>query len=1117
MSARITYAGLALKGLRFYWRTQVSVFLGAATAAAVLVGGLLVGDCVTYSLRQFALMRLGQTHAAMQAHGRFVDAAVADRLQAEVQTPVVPALVVRGIVLVDSPAKEPVQVNHVQVVGVDRSFWRLTPDAEYELNPDVAAVNGKLAARLGVGEGAELAVRVGKPSLMPRDAPLASRNETLTRRGRFTLRHIIPDDHLGRFSLAANQVAPDNVFVDLNWLQEVLELPGRANVLLVGEIPEETTDASLAAALKAAWKLEDVGIQLTPKEGLVQLESDRIFLDPATAAAAAAKAADTTAVGVLTYLVNSISHGGKTTPYSFAVAAEPSANRTLSPVPAGMKDDEVLINRWVADKLGAAAGDEIAVAYYAIAPDGAFVERTRRFRVHRVVSMQELARERELMPVFPGLTDVEQCTDWDIGMPLDKEMLADKDNEQYWEDYRATPKLVVTLAAGREMWGNRFGNTSAVRFAGSADALPELKSALENRIDPAALGLFLLPVREQALRAIAEAMSFGELFISLSSFLIISALMLTGMLFVFGIQQRAEEMGLLLGIGYRPGQVRRIFLWEGCVVALLGSILGALLGMAYTRLMVWGLAQHWSDVVANAAIRYHVEPMSLVAGGLGSFICAVLAMLLAMWRQTRRPARELLTGDFAGARRGTAKGGGRAALAFSVVCGGLAAATVVLALTGSEENHVYTFFAAGLFLLLSTLGGTRFILRRLETATSRRLTVVGLGVRNTSRRGGRSLTAIALLACGCFMVFAISAMQQDLAAIANERWSGTGGFALFAESTLPLPDPLETKKGRKQFGLDRDDVFDDTTFVSIKVRDGDDASCFNLNRAQSPRLLGVEPQAFIERKAFMDRNADSSTPWSLLQTELPEGVIPGLVGDGNTALWNMQKKVGPEDGDEIVYKDERGTMFRVRLVGKLPMPLSVFQGTILIARRDFIERYPSEAGYRMFLADVPAAGEPAAVQQAMARRFDRVGLDVNTTLDRLLEFHGVETTYLAMFLVLGGLGLVLGALGLGIVVLRNVLERRAELALLRCVGFSRRQVLWLVLAEHWLLLVLGLLCGLISAFVAIYPSLTAPGMQVPGATIALLLGGIMLAGFGSTALAAGLAMRGELIPSLRQE
>jgi len=574
---------------------------------------------------------------------------------------------------------------------------------------------------------------------------------------------------------------------------------------------------------------------------------------------------------------------------------------------------------------------------------------------------------------------------------------------------------------------------------------------------------------------------------------------------------------LLLGVGYRPGRVRRQFLVEAGVVAFAGSAVGGLLGMAYTRALVLGLSRYWQGAVAGAAIRFHAEPATLTQGIVASLLCAVLAMGVAMWRQAKRPARELLVGDLGHDRPVKAGAGPRIrALAVLVVAAVAAIGTVVFGLVGGQENAVYAFFGAGSLVLVAGLSATRLLLQRFELGTERRLTVAGMGMRNASRRGGRSLTAVALLACGCFLVFAVSAMQQDLAAFAHERWSGTGGFALFGESTLPVPDPLETTDGAARFGLERDAALEEASFVSLKVRDGDDASCFNLNRAQAPRLLGVDPAAFAGRGAFVPKGGGEA-PWSLLETELPEGVVAGLAGDANTAMWNLQKKVGPEKGDEIAYRDERGELFRVKLVGALPMTLSVFQGTVLISKADFAARYPSEAGTRVFLVDLPPGAEAVPVQQALTRRMARVGVDVTTALSRLLEFHGVEATYLAMFLVLGGLGVVLGTLGLGVVVMRNVLERRSELAVLRCVGFSRRRVLWLVLAEHWLLLVLGLACGLVSALVAIYPSLAAPGMHVSVGTIGWLLAGILAAGLGSTILAVNVSLCGELIPSLRRE
>lgn len=1111
---------MALRSVRFYWRTELSVFLGTVIASAVLVGGLLVGDCVTYSLRRLALMRLGETRAAMQLHGRFFDAELAARFERQAAAPTAAALVLNGVLLANQAGDEPTQVNHVQIVGVTSNFWHLSPGVDYPLNRNQGAVNPTLAQQAEITVGSTIALRVGKTSLMPRDAPLAARGDTLTQRGTFTVRHVVPDEHLGRFSLAANQVAPRTVFVDMEWLQEAAGIPGQANVMLVGTSPDGDLPVdALNRILRTVWRLSDVGIHLRRHEDIVQLESDRIFLEPTVSGAADSIGVSTgnEAAGTLTYLVNSVRHGDRATPYSFAVAIEPPPDAARGLVPPEMRDDEVVVNRWLADQIEVSAGDIVTVAYYALTPVG-FDARERAFTVRRVASMEEFESERALLPAFPGLTDVEQCREWDIGMPMDEAALQDAANEAYWDAYRATPKLVVSLAAGRQMWANRFGDTSAIRYPLADTSEDALRQVLIGAIDPASLGLFLMPVRELALKAVTEGLSLGEWFASMSCFLIVAALILTAMLFAFGIQQRAEEMGILLGVGHQVSHVRRLFLCEGAIVALIACTVGAVLGLGYTRLLIVGLAQYWQGAVANAAILYHAEPGTVLIGIGCSFVCALIAMGIAMREQTQRSARALLANDLT-QRNGeeASRRGGRGPLAFVLSCVLAAAGAVAFGLLGEGTHAVYVFFGAGFLLLVAGLRLSSMLLQRINREGEGPLSVSRMGARNAARSPGRSLTVVALMALGCFVVFAVSAMQQDLAASADKRSSGTGGFSLFGESSIPIPDALETEKGRAAFGLDRDECLTNVDFVSLKVRDGDDASCFNLNRAQAPRLLGVDVDALRSRGAFMPQGSTDGVPWSLLDVNLPDGVVPGLAGDTTTVMWNLRKRVGPEAGDEIVYRDECGEPFRVRLVGTLPMPLSILQGTVLIPKAAFVDHYPSVSGYRMFLVDMPSESDPTAVQQALTRRTDRVGLDVTSSLSRLLAFHSVEATYLSMFLVLGGLGIILGTLGLGILVLRNMLERRSELATLRCIGFSRSRILWLVLVEHWLLLALGLGCGLISTMVALWPSLASPGMHVPLGSIAALAGSIVLTGCAATTIAVFVALRGELVPALRSE
>jgi hypothetical protein len=331
-------------------------------------------------------------------------------------------------------------------------------------------------------------------------------------------------------------------------------------------------------------------------------------------------------------------------------------------------------------------------------------------------------------------------------------------------------------------------------------------------------------------------------------------------------------------------------------------------------------------------------------------------------------------------------------------------------------------------------------------------------------------------------------MKEDVTAHADEPWSGTGGFKYFGESTLPVQDDLGG--------------------VRLRVRDGDDASCLNLNRARSPRLLGVNPDVMSERRAFM---VDEDL-WHLLKMELPDGALPALVGDSDTAMWGLEAKTGVEKGDVLEYIDEAGNTFKVKLVGALPMRLSVFQGSLLVAEKDFAERFPSEEGWRMFLW----SGEQGAGSGEL-EKYARAGLDVVPAVERLLEFYAVESTYLAMFLVMGALGLAVGSMGMGVVVLRNVQDRRTETALLRAVGY-RGRVLWkLLLMEHGLLLAAGLGVGVLASAVAMVPALLVSKSQLSFGFLLGLL--VAVAGCGVICMAAAIqvSLRGDTLRGLRNE
>src|SRR6185369_857487 len=128
-------------------------------------------------------------------------------------------------------------------------------------------------------------------------------------------------------------------------------------------------------------------------------------------------------------------------------------------------------------------------------------------------------------------------------------------------------------------------------------------------IDPKALGFQVIPLQEQALAATDAPVDFGELFASFSFFLIVAAAVLTGLLFTFSIEQRATEAGLLLAVGWRVKSVRRLFLWEGLVLALIGSLLGVVGAIVYTMLVLKALAGVWSGATGGTQFVFAISPV----------------------------------------------------------------------------------------------------------------------------------------------------------------------------------------------------------------------------------------------------------------------------------------------------------------------------------------------------------------------------------------------------------------------------------------------------------------------------------------------------------------------------
>jgi hypothetical protein len=391
-----------------------------------------------------------------------------------------------------------------------------------------------------------------------------------------------------------------------------------------------------------------------------------------------------------------------------------------------------------------------------------------------------------------------------------------------------------------------------------------------------------------------------------------------------------------------------------------------------------------------------------------------------------------------------------------------------------------------------------------------------MAARNSSRNPGRSLLSAALVACACFVIVAVGANRKSKQDHSFDLNSGTGGYTLMASSSIPVYQDLNSPEGRSALGIvdSKTQVLGRAKILSFRLLPGDDASCLNLYRPEKPRILGV-PQTQIQRGGFEFQDTvelkgeEENNPWLLLNRSLEPGVIPAI-GDYNSVLWILHLGLNKD----VAVIDESGNPLRLRFVALLKS--SVFQSEILISESNFLKHYPGQSGYSYFMIDAPEP-ESQQISTVFEESLSDYGFDAKSTAAQLAGFEAVENTYLSTFQTLGGLGLLLGTLGLGIVLIRNVIERRAELAAMRAFGFPRKSLALLVLAENVFLLMVGITAGSLAALIAVAPHVVQNTAGIPWISLAVTLILVVAAGMTSSSAAVFSALRIPLLPALKAE
>ena len=1077
---------LILKSLIYHRKDAVYQIIIVLILSAIIAGSLFTGHSVRSSLKRTSAGKLGNTDIIINSGLRYFDPSLAEKTSAHTGNPSVSIIETEGYC---SNFSSGLTALNVRIYGIDEKFFPFQGSGSLFISPGEAGINNSLARHLDIAEGEEIIVRFRETDPLPANAPFAPARDDHGSRV-MKVSRIIPPEDAGDFSPGVSQQIPMVLFLNINDLAPGAGKKVQANRILIDQLNRADYNEILSVVLTP----DDIGLTLrtSPKTAEKELVSDRIFLDRLMVSDILERVPEGDAV--LTYLVNSFRINEKSTPYSFVTALP----ENLYP---GIGAGEIIINRWLAEDIDAVPGDTVTLSWYDPSSGKSLEEKSKDFYISAIAGNDDLYADPSLMPDFPGISGSTTCAGWDAGVPILLDKIRKKD-EDYWNLYRGTPKAFISYETGEMLWGNNFGNATAIRFPATLSP-DEIRERLRGNLDPATAGFAVVNARDSAGEGAAQSVDFSSLFLSLSFFMIISCLILLSLAVSMYFDTRRNQTGIMYALGFRNKYLKKLLFSETLLLSAAGAIPGVFLGYLLNLLIIRALNTVWSGAVHTTALSADFSIIPLVYGFLSVLIISAVLIFIKTGKfleHLTRPAGGELK------KHSPSKN----LFVFSAVL----IIFIILLISGFTAPDYYTilFFASGTFLFAALVLLIRFFYIR-DSAGSDIDLPPGktLQKKYYSFHPSHIVTPVVFIAAGIFAVMITGANKLILTDKMLERPGGTGGYLLWAESAVPVKEDLAGVSGKMEYDLDEEEL-KDMFIVQCSRVSGDDASCLNLNYVASPPLLGVDPEEFIKKKAFSFASGiklhEETSPWELLGNNPGDNTIYGIA-DQTVLQWGLQVRTG----DTLVFRSENGQPLNIIIGAGLKS--SVFQGYLLISRENLSLYYPSVEGSSVFLVDGRQESS-GLYRNTLNQRLSGYGFSAISAGEKLASFFRVTNTYLNVFAVFGAFGMILGITGLGFVLLRNYNIRKREFAFLSATGYTIAGIRRLILRDQLIILAWGVTSGAASGIIATLPSIRS-GSEMPWSLIIIMILVVIVTGTAVLAISVRRVKSSELIFRLRKE
>lgn len=764
-----------------------------------------------------------------------------------------------------------------------------------------------------------------------------------------------------------------------------------------------------------------------------------------------------------------------------------------------LSGDDAVVTEELADELGVQPGDQIELLIYG---------RTRTLRIVRVATGDGFAAYRDGHDVFVA------------------------------KDYLGS----LAKDAGRrqgaptQLWVSNKGDRRE-GFAVSNLVSARVESVLGTD------GVQVIKTKQSGVEAAEDgAETIGQLFFVVGTFAVIAGILLLVNIFVMLATERRSELGMLRAVGMKRADLVRGFALEGTMygaaAAVLGGALGVLVGMAIVMVASSIFA---SDGIGRGALTLHTVllPETIGAGIVAGFAISFVTIAVTSWRISRvniiaavrdldeakvkKPKARTLVLAFAAVAIGAlltfvgvatvnaipaVLGPALMAIGFTplltrilprrpvltVVTGALLAWTLLLAVVFPEilgrqvSPGVFIIYgtvavASAVTLLAQNQEVLAAVVRQVVRADPRRGLALRLATTYPIARRFRTAMTLIMYALIVFTLALISTIsyvnERNVQSIVRRESSGY--------------DVLVQGNGATQIEA-RDILKVDGVVGAVGILSAS-AAVKADGREVPTNVNGIDAEFLrMTTWSFLDRDpsyADDAAVWKAIEED------PGVVA--MSRRFQNQSRGGPPGelrldlGDEVELVDFRSGRTQKRRVIAFVDSFNTLSGA-MIGRRQ-LERDFASAGTSTWLVRSDPAVGSAEVAKSLDVALVDDGVEAVVYKSRIEDLMKLNLQFFTLLRGYLALGLVIGIIGLGVIMIRAVRERRRAIGILRALGFGAATVRRAFVGEAAIVAAEGILTGVGLGLVTarnLLGSDLAQGLDVPFAvpwsTIAILAG-----------------------------